>query len=271
MHDAARLGRPRPAADPRASPPAAPMAAPQAGPPDRVTLARRSSRRSVLAAGGLVAIGGGLALGCGHARPSRAGRPALHGLPRAAGRRDPADDDVLRRADSGHRCWPRGGSRSPALSQRPASWTLDELRGLGEADLTAILDCTSGWWIETGWHGVPLGALHRCGGSQARRGARGRPLGDGLVDVARRRRGASLPPRDRRRGHSPAGWQRRPAPTRRTGPSRARLGEVGRPDRGRLTDAAAPQPSFGSSWRSVCAPANRSPELAPRDRRRSGS
>jgi hypothetical protein len=36
---------------------------------------------------------------------------------------------------------------------------LDDLHALGEVDLVAILDCTSGWALETTWRGVPLGAL----------------------------------------------------------------------------------------------------------------
>ena len=35
-------------------------------------------------------------------------------------------------------------------------WTLDALRALGETEIAAVLDCTSGWAIETGWRGVPL-------------------------------------------------------------------------------------------------------------------
>lgn len=35
-------------------------------------------------------------------------------------------------------------------------WTLADLRALGETELAAVLDCTSGWAIETGWRGVPL-------------------------------------------------------------------------------------------------------------------
>lgn len=38
-------------------------------------------------------------------------------------------------------------------------WSLVELESLGTTDMTAILDCTSGWAIETAWHGVPVGAL----------------------------------------------------------------------------------------------------------------
>jgi DMSO/TMAO reductase YedYZ molybdopterin-dependent catalytic subunit len=39
------------------------------------------------------------------------------------------------------------------------AWTLDALRALGETEITAVLDCTSGWAIETGWRGVPLATL----------------------------------------------------------------------------------------------------------------
>ena len=36
---------------------------------------------------------------------------------------------------------------------------LDDLRALGEVDLTAVLDCTSGWVVETTWRGVPLSSV----------------------------------------------------------------------------------------------------------------
>ena len=36
---------------------------------------------------------------------------------------------------------------------------LDDLRALGEVDLVAVLDCTSGWAVETTWRGVPLRAV----------------------------------------------------------------------------------------------------------------
>jgi len=39
------------------------------------------------------------------------------------------------------------------------AWTLSELRALGETETAAVLDCTSGWAIETGWRGVPLAAV----------------------------------------------------------------------------------------------------------------
>jgi DMSO/TMAO reductase YedYZ molybdopterin-dependent catalytic subunit len=45
-----------------------------------------------------------------------------------------------------------------------ATWRLAELRALGEVDLTAILDCTSGWALETGWRGVPLATVLEAAG-----------------------------------------------------------------------------------------------------------
>ena len=40
-----------------------------------------------------------------------------------------------------------------------ASLSLAELQDLGETDLTVVLDCTSGWAVETAWRGVPLAAV----------------------------------------------------------------------------------------------------------------
>jgi DMSO/TMAO reductase YedYZ molybdopterin-dependent catalytic subunit len=42
---------------------------------------------------------------------------------------------------------------------RERAWTLDELEAMGTTELTAVLDCTSGWAIETAWRGVPVAAL----------------------------------------------------------------------------------------------------------------
>lgn len=41
------------------------------------------------------------------------------------------------------------------------------LRALGERDQTAVLDCTSGWALETSWRGIPLAALLRHAGTNA--------------------------------------------------------------------------------------------------------
>jgi hypothetical protein len=58
------------------------------------------------------------------------------------------------------------GEGAPALD--PATWrvtadgrelSIDDLRGLGEVDVTAVLDCTSGWALETSWRGVPLSSV----------------------------------------------------------------------------------------------------------------
>jgi len=42
---------------------------------------------------------------------------------------------------------------------RPVVLDLDGLRALGERDAVAVLDCTSGWALETTWRGVPLSAV----------------------------------------------------------------------------------------------------------------
>jgi hypothetical protein len=52
---------------------------------------------------------------------------------------------------------------------RPGSYSLADLRTFRAGDLVAILDCTSGWAMETVWRGVTLGSLlDRCGAGDAR-------------------------------------------------------------------------------------------------------
>jgi DMSO/TMAO reductase YedYZ molybdopterin-dependent catalytic subunit len=53
-----------------------------------------------------------------------------------------------------------------AGSRAVRSWRLEELRALGETDLTAVLDCTSGWAMETGWRGVPLTSVLEASGPE---------------------------------------------------------------------------------------------------------
>ncbi len=36
---------------------------------------------------------------------------------------------------------------------------IQDLHALGEIDVTAVLDCTSGWALETTWRGVPLASV----------------------------------------------------------------------------------------------------------------
>ena len=122
------------------------------------------SRRSVLAAGGLVAIGGGVALaadvldrlGPSARRFTGSRELPAGGIPPTTtffGEPTPATEPATWRV-----------TVAGAVAH-PRVWTLDELRGLGEADLTAILDCTSGWWIETGWRGIPLDAVLTAAGA----------------------------------------------------------------------------------------------------------
>jgi hypothetical protein len=58
------------------------------------------------------------------------------------------------------------GEGAPAIDQ--AAWRLTvgdgqldlaALRALGEIDRTVVLDCTSGWALETAWRGVPLSSV----------------------------------------------------------------------------------------------------------------
>ena len=126
----------------------------------------RISRRSVLAGGVLLGVGGSIAL-------------AADWLDRLAGGS---------RRFTGSRELPAGeipptttffGERTPSIDvatwrltvsglvERPGSWSLDDLGRLGATDVTAVLDCTSGWFIETGWRGVPVESLLAAAGAQA--------------------------------------------------------------------------------------------------------
>ena len=39
------------------------------------------------------------------------------------------------------------------------SFSLEDLRAIGDVTSTAVLDCTSGWALETDWQGIPLAAV----------------------------------------------------------------------------------------------------------------
>jgi Oxidoreductase molybdopterin binding domain len=76
---------------------------------------------------------------------------------------------------TGSRWLPRGGIPPPTTFYGEGTPTIDidawrltvgdsrfglaDLRALGEIDRVAVLDCTSGWALETTWRGVPLGTL----------------------------------------------------------------------------------------------------------------
>ncbi len=50
---------------------------------------------------------------------------------------------------------------------RPLELSLDDLHALGDADMSAVLDCTGGWVIETTWHGVPMAKVLEVAGVRA--------------------------------------------------------------------------------------------------------
>lgn len=128
------------------------------------------SRRSLLAGGGLAVAGVG-----------------LFGLAAVAERVRGGE-----RRFTGSRWLPAGGippmttffgEGTPSID--PAAWrltvvdgagathvlSLERLRAMGEIDLTAVLDCTSGWAIETGWRGVPLATVLETVGASLRHDA----------------------------------------------------------------------------------------------------
>jgi DMSO/TMAO reductase YedYZ molybdopterin-dependent catalytic subunit len=116
------------------------------------------TRRSLLAGSGLVVVG--IAL-----------RAVADGLDLARGGS---------RRFTGSRWLPAGGLPPPTTFFGegppvidPATWrlaaggrlfTLADLEALGPADATAVLDCTSGWALETTWRGVPLRAVVEAAG-----------------------------------------------------------------------------------------------------------
>jgi hypothetical protein len=48
---------------------------------------------------------------------------------------------------------------------RGTTFSLDDLRALGEVDQTTVLDCTSGWAMAADWRGVPLRAVLEAAGA----------------------------------------------------------------------------------------------------------
>ena len=54
-----------------------------------------------------------------------------------------------------------------------AELDLETIRGLGAVERRAVLDCTSGWALETAWRGVPLGRVLEAVGLSVETGARG--------------------------------------------------------------------------------------------------
>ena len=50
---------------------------------------------------------------------------------------------------------------------QPLELSIDDLIALGTTDMTAVLDCTGGWAIETTWQGVPMAVLLSAAGSRS--------------------------------------------------------------------------------------------------------
>jgi molybdopterin-dependent oxidoreductase-like protein protein len=120
--------------------------------------ARLVSRRALVAAGGLAAVGvAGLGvasladrLAGGDRRFTGSRWLASGGVPPVTtffGEGVPEVDTAAWRI------------RVSGRVERPADHDLASLAGLGEVDLSAVLDCTSGWALETAWRGTPVATL----------------------------------------------------------------------------------------------------------------
>jgi len=154
--------------------------------------ARDLSRRTALRAGGLVAVstGGYLALegtASALALPG-ARRRATGSYELASARPDamPATSWLLDTVPAGD---PARWRLVVTSSGRRRSWSLAELAALdgGAAAVTAVLDCTGGWWSRQVWTGVrvrellPAGATGSVGVVSATGYARRLPLTDDLL------------------------------------------------------------------------------------------
>lgn len=119
---------------------------------------RGVSRRSLLAGAGLLAIGGVVAGGTAILDRLNGGNRRFTGSRELPAGGIPPTTTFLGEPTpeidlAGWRLGVAGGVETAR------SWTLADLEALGATDLTAILDCTSGWFIETGWRGIPLAAV----------------------------------------------------------------------------------------------------------------
>src|SRR5207249_1768868 len=125
---------------------------------DRYRPGRWLTRRSVLATAGLAIVSVGLFAGADALDRLRGGARRFTGsrlLPPDAAPPsttffgEPTPDIDLER-------W---RLRVTGSVDRPLALSLADVRSLGEVDIRATLDCTSGWALEATWHGVAVGSL----------------------------------------------------------------------------------------------------------------
>ena len=207
-----------------------------AGPRASRPTAPRWSRRSVLATGALAAVGV-VGWGLGNAMD------ALRGSERRF---------------TGSRWLARGGippsttffgEGVPTISPsqwrlavhgrvaHPATYTVGELQALAHSELVAVLDCTSGWAVETTWAGIPMAAVLAAAGPAEDasrvevRSVTGWGAGLSLAEASRTLR-------DPRRRRAAACGQRSAVSPRRARAARPRLGQMGNGHRGRLIPKA---------------------------------
>ena len=129
-----------------------------------LTAGRRLSRRSLLAGGALLGMGAAIAFASDWLDRLAGGRRRFTGSRELAAGGIPPTTTFFGEPTPGvdAASWRLTVSGRVA---RPASWSLDDLTRLRATDLTAILDCTSGWYIETGWRGVSLEAILSAAGA----------------------------------------------------------------------------------------------------------
>lgn len=124
----------------------------------RITdLSRRSAMQSGLLAAGSVALYYLLAGTASVLQLPGARRRATGSYPVASGRVTDIPATIWL-FDDVPRLDPAAWRLTTAVGGEVQSWTLDQIRAGGD-QVTAILDCTNGWWSEQTWSGIRLARL----------------------------------------------------------------------------------------------------------------
>lgn len=122
------------------------------------TVAPHLARRSFLSAAALAAIGGAAWLTAGLAERLAGGARRFTGSRWLAPGSIPPTTTFL--GEPTPQIDPKAWRlRVHGRVEAPFDLDLDGLREMGQVHRTAVLDCTSGWALETTWTGVPLAAL----------------------------------------------------------------------------------------------------------------